>query len=71
MNESKFKIGQAVITKHGKGVIDNYELANDAYPKQEPRMILTGRYGVKLDDGHTWAIKGKIAYYYTDEIQAI
>ena len=69
--ESKFKIGQAVATKHGKGVIDNYELVNDASVGRTPVMVLSGRYGVKLDEGHTWAIKGKIAYYYTDEIQAI
>lgn len=68
---TNFEIGQTVMTIHGKGVIVDKELANDAYPNQEPRMIATGRRGVKLDDGHTWACKDKIAYYYPQELKAI
>lgn len=68
MEMSKFKVGMRVITEHGTGVIDNQELANDAWPGQPKRMVLTGRWGVKLDDGHTWAIKDKIAYYNENEM---
>lgn len=66
-----FTIGQSVKTPHGTGTIKEQELANDAYPNQTPRMIATGRYGVTLDAGHTWAIQGKTAYYFPTEIDAV
>lgn len=66
-----FTIGQRVSTPHGMGTIDNKELANNAWPGKPVEMVETGRYGVKLDEGHTWVIKGKIAYYMPREIKAI
>ena len=66
-----FAIGQKVTTEHGTGIIVDKELANNAYPNQAPVLVTTGRYGVKLDEGHTWAIKGKVAYYQPHEITVI
>lgn len=69
MNE--FYIGQRVVTANGAGTIDNKELANDAYPNQTPRMIGTGRYGVKLDNNPFTSIKNGVAYYQPHEISEI
>jgi hypothetical protein len=69
--ETTFKPGDVVMTPHGEGVILCSELANDAWPGQAPRMIATGRYVIKLNDGHTWAIKSSNPCYWPNELKHI
>lgn len=66
---STFEPGTRVITAHGPGVIDNIEQCNDAWPGQPPRMVHTGRRGVKLDNNPFVGIKDGIAYYWPNELK--
>ncbi len=63
--------GDRVHTPHGPGtVVDECEMARSSWPgSPQPLQIATGRIGVNLDDGHTWAIKGKTAYYQPNELE--
>lgn len=65
---SRFQVGQRVTTPHGEGVVDNYERCNDARKGQPPRMVATGRYGVKLDSSPFPSLKDGVAYYYSEEL---
>lgn len=61
-------IGARVTTPHGDGTVVNHEMANTEWPGWPPRMLLTGRAGVKLD---TWpfAWTGEVAYYQPKEMK--
>lgn len=61
-------LGTRVITSHGPGTIDNIEQCNDAWPGQPPRLITTGRYGVKLDT-LPFPAKDGILYYWPNELE--
>jgi hypothetical protein len=65
------RIGDRVDTKtHGLGEIVNEELANDRPVGYEPRMVHTGRYGVKLDDAEKHPLyKDGIAYFQPHELR--
>lgn len=56
-----------VNTPHGPGTVDNIEQCDEGY-KGNPRMVATGRYGVKLDNNPFVGIKDGIAYYWPDDL---
>jgi hypothetical protein len=64
------QIGDRVNTCKGAGEIVNAELANDEWPGRPPRMVHTGRYGVKLDAPEPW-YKDGIAYFQPHELELI
>lgn len=66
----RFEIGQRVVTQHGGGVIDNAERCDDRPAGYEPRLVHTGRYGVKLDNNPLVGLKDGIAYYWPKEMEA-
>lgn len=61
--------GTRVITAHGPGTIDNWERCNDRPAGYEPRLVHTGRYGVKLDNNPLVGLKDGIAYYWPNELK--
>lgn len=66
---STFEIGQRVVTQHGGGVVDNAERVNNRPAGYEPRLVHTGRYGVKLDNCPFGGIKDGVAYYWPNEMK--
>lgn len=65
-------IGDRVNTCKGAGEIVNTELANDEWPGHPPRMVSTGRFGVKLDDAAKYPLyKDGIAYFMPKELEPL
>lgn len=66
------KPGSRVTTpKHGAGTVVVRELCNSNYVRSTlpPNLVLTGRWGVKLDDGEKYPwYKDGIAYFYPKEL---
>lgn len=63
-------IGDRVNTRtHGLGEIVNMEQANSEWPNRPPRIVYTGRFGVKLDDADKHPLyKDGIAYFMPHEL---
>lgn len=62
------KPGDRVETCHGTGTIVAKDICNDnmSWPNLPPRLIWTGRWGVKLDRPH--GFKDGVAYYWPHEL---